>query len=314
MRASSAPERVQLGWIVLMVLGEVLMALAAASLSGVRAWAQFVLGAALVAAGGLQLRVPVQRWVRRLGGLLPRKAWVRVGAWSAWVCATALVVWFGAPPAVAYGQFLLYGCAQPTELRVVVAPDDVEAYRGVAHAFQRGTAEVSGCPRTHVSVYAVDPERAVDGLAAGWGAEYLRDYGPRPDVLVTGSPGEVERLGELVAAGGFAHPVAVDARVVAWTPLVLGVPVGLVAKLGGTDRKTTRWADLLDAVRGAGIAVARPYPTGSGVGLLASDALLSTPDGALVDVGAARGTIRWVDRGSDAAGVPLGTKSEAKRS
>ncbi|MFC7613554.1 hypothetical protein ACFQV2_07985 [Actinokineospora soli] len=56
--------------------------------------------------------------------------------------------------------------------------------------------------------------------------------------------------------------------------------------------------------------MARPYPTGSGVGLLASDALLSTPDGALVDVGAARGTIRWVDRGSDAAGVPLGTGTQ----
>ncbi|MGW5053527.1 substrate-binding domain-containing protein [Actinokineospora sp. NPDC004072] len=300
------PERSQLGWVALMMLGEVLMALSANSLTSVRAWAQFVGGAVMVAAGGLQLRAPVlsrlRRWVRSRS----RRLWTRLVAWTAGVTAAAAAVWIGAPPAVAYGRFLLYGCAHPVELRVATSTDDVQLYEDVADAYERHTAEAAlGCRTTHVAVFGVSPERAVTGLGTGWSADYVRDYGPHPDVLITSSPRDAADVRARLAGTGTTRPRIGDAREIAWTPLVLGVPIGVSGALG-TDRNATTWHDLLQAAQRAGVGVVRPYPVTSGVGLLATDALFSAPDGGLLPVARARDRERWAARSADAGGFPLG--------
>ncbi|GGS42441.1 vWA domain-containing protein [Actinokineospora fastidiosa] len=300
------PERSQLGWVALMMLGEILMALSANSLTSLRAWLQFIGGAVLVAAGGSQLRAPVLSKLRRWVSGRSRRLWTRMVAWTAGVAAAAAVVWIGTPPAVAYGRFLIYGCEHPIELRVATPPDDVELYREVADAYERHTAEESlGCPTTHVAVYPVAPERAVKGLGVGWTADYVREYGPHPDVLITTAPSDLARLRQTLADTDRRHPVVDGDREIGWSPLVLGVPVGAVDRLGGIDPNAATWHDLLRAAEAGGLGVVRPYPTTTGIGLLATDALLSTADRGLLPAAQARVRERWVGRSADRDGFPL---------
>lgn len=300
---SAAASRDHPAWVVPMVLGEVVMALHAGSLGTPAGLAWFILGSLVVVLAGMRV------FPRAVAAVLVWMAAQRakLAAAVAAAVAVALLVWLAAPPAVAYGVVLWFGCEHPTELRVLTPPDDVDTYRDVAEAFVRDTAGVGGCPTTHVHVYGVEPATAADAVAVGWHDEQLLRHGGRPDVLVTASRGEADHLRALLgtAASGFPQLGATEA--VAWTPLVLGVPAALAHRLDEAGPRKATWHDLLREARSARIGVARPYPTGSGTGLLAADALLSTPEGGLVPVAEARRTVRWADSSAKAAGLPLDT-------
>lgn len=301
-KVTGAARRDHPAWVAPMVLGEVLMALHADSLGTPAGLAWFVLGAVVVVLSGMRVLpgviAKVLAWMNAHRG--------RLAAATAAAVVAALAVWVVAPPAVAYGLVLWFGCEHPTELRVLTPPDDVDTYQDVADAFVRDTAGAGGCPAVHVHVYGVEPAAALDAIGVGWHDEQLLRHGGRPDVLVTGSRGEVDDLSAALDGGPGAYPVVGDTAVVAWSPLVLGVPVTLANRLDEDRRRMATWHDLLREVRAAGIGVARPYPTGSGVGLLAADALLGTaPSGGLVGMDEARRTLRWTSASAEAAGLPL---------
>jgi Mg-chelatase subunit ChlD len=297
-----AARRDHPAWVVPMVLGEVLMALHADALGTPAGLAWFVLGAVVVVLAGTRVLpgviVKVLAWMNAHRG--------RLAAAAAAAVVAALAVWVAAPPAVAYGLVLWFGCEHPTELRVLTAPDDVDTYRDVADAFVRDTAGAGGCPTVHVHVYGVDPATALDAIGAGWRDEQLERHGGRPDVIITGSRGEVDDLRAGLDGDAGAYPVVKATEVVAWSPLVLGVPVAVADRLDEDRKRMATWHDLLREVRATGIGVARPYPTGSGVGLLAADVLLGTaPSGGLVGMDEARRTLRWTSATAEAAGLPL---------
>ncbi|MFC5289067.1 VWA domain-containing protein [Actinokineospora guangxiensis] len=297
-----AARRDHPAWVAPMVLGEVLMALHADALDTPAGLAWFVLGAVLVVVGGMRVFpgviTKVLAWMNAHRG--------RLTAATAAAVVAALAVWIAAPPAVAYGLVLWFGCEHPTELRVLTAPDDVDTYQDVADAFVRDTAGAGGCPTVHVHVYGVEPATALDAIGVGWQDEQLERHGGRPDVLITGSRVEVDALSADLDGAPGSYPVVGDTRTVAWSPLVLGVPIALADQLHEDRRIMATWHDLLREVRALGIGVARPYPTGSGVGLLAADALLSTaPSGGLVSMDQARGILSWTSTSTKAAGLPL---------
>ncbi len=286
-------------WVVLMVLAEALIALQIDSLTTPAGLAWVVLGGLVLVLGEQRLRA---RLIAKVLAWLAEHRGKLVAAVAATV-AGALAVWLVAPPAIAYGLVLMNGCDHPIELRVLTPPDDVDTYQEVADAFVRDTVRAGGCPTTHVHVYGVEPADAVRAISVGWRDEELLRHGGRPDVLVTGSRAEAAELRAQFGQEGY--PVVGDTEVVAWSPLVLGVPVERAAALGPSLRREATWHDLLRVVREAGIGVARPYPTGSGIGLLAADALLSTAEGGLVGMDEARRTLRWTGRTAEAAGLPL---------
>lgn len=306
--------RSRLGWVALMVVGEVVMAVSAASLDSVRAWAQFTIGALLVAVGGLQLRTPVLRRLRQWLRVRPSGWWLRATAWAAVLIVAPVAVWFGAPPAIAYTRIVVNGCPHPVELRVLTSPDDLELYRSMAERYEQHTAEDNhGCRTTNVSVYDIDPARGIEGLAAAWSADYLRDYGQRPDLLVVNSAEQVATLRERVAAADYDQPGIGAEQVLGWTPLVLGVPVGLADLLAGTDRRGSTWHETLRAAQKAGVGVVRPHPAGSITGTLATHALYSAADGGPVDAGRAREVERWTGSAADAGRYPLATSTALLR-
>ncbi|WP_281899518.1 trypsin-like peptidase domain-containing protein [Micromonospora humidisoli] len=222
----------------------------------------------------------------------------------------------------------LPGCPPAAELRVAVAPDDLLTYQTVAAAFQRSSA-VRGCRTVNMFVYSASAEEVAKGLRHDWSASagepassgrpavpgwYPADVGPRPDVWFPGAEPLDDQLRNLDSVRDF--------ETVAWSPLVLGVPRGLVdADRDDLDRqRSLSWPELFGkasrsatdppVVTGGG----RPVP-GVGWQVVRPDPTLS-PEARMVDVALYQdvGTTQLrrqveqpLERTQDARGYPLGT-------
>lgn len=213
------------------------------------------------------------------------------------------------------------GCVRPAEVRVATSAAGHQAYREVADAFERWTAERNdGCATARLHLYPAPADRVRDGIRAGWpesggpGQRYLQEVGPHPDLWLPESHSDLDRVR---ADGG--NPVVRRAQTIASSPVILGVPADLVDVGRDTGQRTmvltwrqlfakaarpagTRSAGLPD---GAGWAVVRADPTTSVVARLATVALY-TAQGGLIDAFRARQDVeQWLERALDAGAYPI---------
>ncbi|WP_117208894.1 vWA domain-containing protein [Allorhizocola rhizosphaerae] len=202
------------------------------------------------------------------------------------------------PPLAGAARVELFGCPQPVQLRVLTTPEGLPSARELTEAFEARSARSNfRCPKTLFYVYPAEPAKAREALSSGWGPEHLAALGPRPDLWLPGSthfppPEPGDRL---------SHVESVS---VASSPIVLAVPEGL----SGVDPRELTWAQALDNAQRSGWDVARPEPSGSLVGMLATIAVydsLGVRQGRPLDAGQARGVERAFERALDAGGYSL---------
>ncbi|NBM15750.1 substrate-binding domain-containing protein [Streptomyces sp. GC420] len=227
------------------------------------------------------LRQRVRRWVRRLTGHLTLPwQWFAGPVWPNRVLGALTVLAVLAAGTVAGVR--LAGdepCDPPLELRMVTAPEEVEAMTAIAETYERSSSD--GCRTSRIGVYGAGLDTLAEAFrrAGDWGSgrsEALGAVGPQPDLWLAQSSAEVEhvrgRLAGLPAGedrAGFLRgtPVAADLPVLALTEsgrksLGLPRPTGRVG--------TTSWPRLRAALAEAPapVRLLRPNPTVSGTGLV----------------------------------------------
>jgi hypothetical protein len=233
-------------------------------------------------------------------------------------CVLGLGVGVGAPPAVAGVQRWLYGCPFPTELRVLTSPDGLSTASALASAYQRSTArDDGGCPQVSPFVYAAGADEVVADLRANWPLNALRDVGPRPDVWLPDAGWQVTQVQARPGMPGDSVPVVEDSPL-AYSPMVLAVPITAVSTERGADRGSgpggklsadrakADWAQLLDRILDNDQwALVRPDPMRSVAGAFVSVAMYR---------GAGAGRIdrleRRIDGSLDRGGYPLGDSTD----
>ena len=270
--------------------------------------------------GGLAPRAPLRARLR--AGIQPLLRRLRpAGLRRPLVIATVAIVAAGlgrvlvmvGPDATAWASARLFGCPNPTEMRVVATPEGLATARELAEQFSRQAAEENhGCVAANLYVYAVPPAAAREALTRGWSATDLRTVGPRPDLWLPGSTGYAVEA----TPGGLLPGVRTTS--VASTPVVLAVPAeGLSAELA-TGRTTLGWAEALSVVDRLRLRLVRPDPALSVVGELATVAIYASGGGdpeRLADPGSAVELAnaaqapeieRRIARGLDERRYPLG--------
>jgi Mg-chelatase subunit ChlD len=254
------------------------------------------------------LRAGVRRLLRgtRAAGL--RRLLVGTVAVLAAAGAGRSIVVLG-PDAMDWASARVVGCADPTELRLLAAPEGLAAARELARRFEHDeTARRHGCAAVNLYVYAQPSAAARNALAGGWSTNHLRTLGPRPDLWLPGSTRYA-----LVEPRITSNGLLPGARTVpvASTPIVLAVPAAAVPDRLADQRTELTWAEALAAAKAQGWDLARPDPARSVTGELATVAMYTSggglagdaPSAALADT--AREIERRVADGLDAHGYPL---------
>lgn len=163
----------------------------------------------------------------------------------------------------ALGPTAAASCPIPQELIVLTTPTKEASVRERAVAF--GDQPPGQCRRSSITVFSVPSASAVAGaLAAGWPYDDLR-LGPQPAVWLPDATAEVERVNQhgddLESLGSIAT-----------SPVVLAMPRSAKAKLGDTSK--VPWRTMVGWARqdapGPRLRIARPDPTSSTAGLLAT--------------------------------------------
>jgi hypothetical protein len=186
-------------------------------------------------------------------------------------------------------------CPPPLELRMVTAPEEVEAMTGLVETYEREAFD--GCRQSRIGVYGARLDTLAEAFerSGNWGSEHsaaLSTAGPQPDVWLAQSSVDVDFVRGRLAGlkngqdeGKFlwGSPVASD-------PLVLVLTeegrrrLGLRKPTGQSG--TTSWPELrsrLSRAEKAGkpVRLLRPNPTVSGTGLVHTLGMYSekTPQG-----------------------------------
>jgi hypothetical protein len=168
---------------------------------------------------------------------------------------------------------VINGCPEPTEVRVLTTPESAGPTRQLADAYELQTANRNrGCRTVSVYVFSAPADVARDALASGWSTDALRDVGPRPDVWLSDSSLQVSDLRALTSHNGLPVPVA-ETRTVAWSPIVVGIPVGAVEGGVRSARTSVPWGELLAGVGALPGGLVRADPGSSLTGQIATTAL-----------------------------------------
>jgi hypothetical protein len=220
------------------------------------------------------------------------------------------------PSVTAWASARLFGCPNPTELRLLAAPEGLTTAQELADRFEAQQARANhGCAPARFYVYARSPGTAQAALASGWSASNLRSLGPRPDLWLPGS----QRY-ELTDAAQTSNGLLLSARaaLLATTPLVLAVPAQAMPPVLEARRTDLRWTEALSALDRPEWSLVRPDPVLTVAGELGTLAIyasdgggperLTDPEAAgdLVDLARARAIEHRIARGLDAHGYPLG--------
>jgi hypothetical protein len=168
-------------------------------------------------------------------------------------------------------------CGDPVELRLLTTPEDRDAVQSAADGFAADQARRRHCRPVHITVNAQVPfSDLVQGFATRWqdpsrqpvSTGVMPLLGPPPDIWLPASTAEARYV------AGRAHPdVALDDEgSIATSPLVFAVPDDYAQRMAENlpDPDAPGWADLLAAAPKAGLRVARPDPTVSEAGVLAT--------------------------------------------
>lgn len=194
---------------------------------------------------------PLARFGQWLGGAL---------GWWGHVVAAVLVVAvfavFAGPPLVQWVRNTWYGCPSPTQLRVAAGPEVVEVSRMLGREYEDSTSRRAGdCPEASVFVYEADSDEVAARLAdrEAWSvrstdAGALLDIGPQPDLWLTGPVAGIPPVGTGAVE---------DARRIATSPVVIGVPPG--SALGDeTGPEPRTWTEAIDAVEDDDLGLVAP--------------------------------------------------------
>ncbi|MGI5162543.1 vWA domain-containing protein [Microbispora sp. CA-102843] len=203
---------------------------------------------------------------------------VILGAWGAAQGASALARWVASP-----------SCADPRELSVITAPENVDALRDAAAAY---ADEADGCTPYRISVGAA-PSAAemADGFTLGWCRDdesFPRLFGRRPDAWIATSTAEVAHVRQIQStlsssgqpcdgtAGGTAtlspgRSVTGEQLVVA----MLAERADDLDNLPPEQRGDKTLADIVGAIRARlGMRLVYPQPGLSSAGLIAAARLV----------------------------------------
>lgn len=273
-------------------------------------WAMLIGGSIIGGLGGLfaaGLFESLLHWsgdvLQKLGTLLRPRVLAFVGG----LCLTALAVGYVVPPAVDFAKRWWRGCERPAAVRVLTSQEQLDAVRELADAYESATAAANhGCPTAELYVFAARPDDAREAIGSGWSNDALGQIGPRPDVWLPDSTADVDAARD--AAARFAVPVPIaEQRVVAASPVVLGVPAAALPDDLAERRAELTWKQLWDEVVRRGWDVLRPDPSVSGAGALATTVLY---DRTKADAPGARAIEQRIERSLDAGGFPLGDSTE----
>jgi Ca-activated chloride channel homolog len=220
------------------------------------------------------------------------------------------------PSVTAWASARLFGCPNPTELRLLATPEGLTTAQELADQFEAQEARANqGCAPARLYVYARPPGTAQAALASGWSANNLRSLGPRPDLWLPGSQ-RYSLTNPAQTSNGLL--LGVRTALLATTPLVLAVPAQVLPPILGARRTDLRWTEALSALDRPEWSLVRPDPVLTVVGELATLAIyasdgggperLADPEAAgdLVDLARARAIENRIARGLDAHGYPLG--------
>ncbi|HEX6469247.1 MAG TPA: VWA domain-containing protein [Streptosporangiaceae bacterium] len=168
-------------------------------------------------------------------------------------------------------------CGDPVELRVLTPPEDRDAVQSAADGFAADQARRRHCRPVHITVNAQVPfSDLLQGFATRWqdpskqpvSTGVMALLGPPPDIWLPAATAEADYV------AGRAHPDVTldDEGSIATSPLVFAVPDDYAQRMAENlpDPDAPTWADLLAAAPKAGLRVARPDPTVSEAGVLAT--------------------------------------------
>jgi Ca-activated chloride channel homolog len=220
------------------------------------------------------------------------------------------------PSVTAWASARLFGCPNPTELRLLATPEGLTTAQELADRFEAQEARANhGCAPARLYVYARSPGTAQAALASGWSANNLRSLGPRPDLWLPGSQ-RYPLINPVQTSNGLL--LGARTALLATTPLVLAVPAQAMPPILGARRTDLRWTEALSALDRPEWSLVRPDPVLTVVGELGTLAIyasdggrperLADPEaaGGLLDLARARAIENRIARGLDAHGYPLG--------
>ncbi|WP_433077481.1 vWA domain-containing protein [Dactylosporangium sp. CA-052675] len=273
-------------------------------------WAMLIGGSIIGGLGGLFAAGLFESLLHWSGDVLQKARTLlrpRVLAFVGGLCLTALAAGYVVPPTIDFAKRWWHGCERPAAVRVLTSPEQLDAVRGLADAYESATAAANhGCPTAELYVYAARPDDARDAVGSGWTNDALRQIGPRPDVWLPDSTADVDAARD--AAARFAVPVPITGqRVIAASPVVLGVPAAALPDDLAQRREELTWKQLWGEAERRGWDVLRPDPGVSGAGALATTVLY---DRTHADAPAARAIEQRIERSLDAGGFPLGDSTE----
>jgi hypothetical protein len=178
-------------------------------------------------------------------------------------------------------------CRQPLELRVLTAPESRDVVQTAAGRFAANQAADRRCRPVHLTVFAQPSFSDVKyAFANGWEddpsqqtqqGDIRRFIGPQPDIWLPGSSAVADYI------AGESHPdIDLERKgSIATTPVVFAVPDSYRQRIEPYLPAAPKLRDLVEAAPRAGLQVARPDPTMSESGLLATaDLYRASPEGA----------------------------------
>nr|WP_042180649.1 substrate-binding domain-containing protein [Kibdelosporangium sp. MJ126-NF4]CEL14500.1 von Willebrand factor, type A [Kibdelosporangium sp. MJ126-NF4]CTQ88865.1 von Willebrand factor, type A [Kibdelosporangium sp. MJ126-NF4] len=295
------PGRTKMINAALIAAGTIIVTVVTDPPEGVVGWSLFVLGVLVLTAAGAGL-------AELIAAVLIRLPYERIIAAT---LVLALAVWVAFVLAPKIPEIRLGSCDPPAQVRVLTSPDLLTAYRSLADEFEESADDSDGsCRRAEVHVFAMPASRAMDGLNAGWSAEYLRE-GPRPDVWLPESGMHVEEVRKRREVTKFGPAMEVTESLGS-SPIVLAVPARTGIKLTDEAWQGQTWRTLADKLHDSGIGLVRPES--STVGDLATIAIYASEDGRVQlrqNPAWARSFEAWVDSSAKAGQYPSGTNIDA---
>ncbi|MFF3327275.1 caspase family protein [Streptomyces sp. NPDC002889] len=190
-------------------------------------------------------------------------------------------------------------CPTPLEMRVLTTPELRSAVVSMAathDAARTGPLNDDDdfprdCRRIHTTVYAAPSEQAISALIkpSSWAdptqigndhgtAAPVQTIGPQPDIWIPDSTSDVMRARPHLKDQNVIR-LSKTTRPIAFSPLVLGVPTGLLPD--SLEQKQSSWNELLDELsrKSPGVRLLRPTPVFSNIGTLHTAGLHHRPDG-----------------------------------
>ncbi|HLL65058.1 MAG TPA: substrate-binding domain-containing protein [Micromonosporaceae bacterium] len=274
-------------------------------------WSRLIVGSVMVAAVGLLvagLFDHVVTWLK----IIMRSRLLRIPLAVVVLCSLALVLGLPIPKVADSVVHWIGGCRHATEVRLLASLDQLDSARHLVNEYEQKSAEAHhGCPQTNVHVYAASSRAVREGIAGNWQGDAYTEIGPRPDLWLADSSAEVQAVEE--AAQRYGTALSIKKRVIAASPIVLGVPSTQVdAGLHG-ERRSLGWARLWTEAEKRGWNIVRPDPAASVVGEMSTFLLyaaLGDGPGRIVEPVRARAVEQRIERSLDAGGYPLGLSTE----